>query len=149
MWAAALRGDGVLGDRRRETVGSRPRAGVRLHLEERAEDRVLEDLEKVEGNARLVRDSVAEEVAKLKEQPGKDLAVGGAGLAAHPHEAGSHRRVPAVRQSGCTGRRYALLPGPGREDQPGAGRDTDVWLSRGLRSLPACVMRPSSRQPEP
>ena len=39
-------------------------------------------LEKVEGNARLVRDSVAEEVAKLKGQPGKDLAVGGAGLAA-------------------------------------------------------------------
>jgi dihydrofolate reductase len=38
-------------------------------------------LEKVEGNARLVRDSVAEEVAKLKKQPGKDLAVGGAGLA--------------------------------------------------------------------
>jgi dihydrofolate reductase len=39
-------------------------------------------LEKVEGNARLVRNGVAEEVAKLKEQPGKDLAVGGAGLAA-------------------------------------------------------------------
>ena len=38
-------------------------------------------LEKVEGNARLVRDGVAEEVAKLKEQPGKDLAVGGAALA--------------------------------------------------------------------
>jgi dihydrofolate reductase len=38
-------------------------------------------LEKVEGNATLVRDGVAEEVAKLKEQPGKDLAVGGAGLA--------------------------------------------------------------------
>jgi dihydrofolate reductase len=38
-------------------------------------------LEKVEGNARLVSDGVAEEVAKLKEQPGKDLAVGGAGLA--------------------------------------------------------------------
>ena len=38
-------------------------------------------LEKVEGNSRLVRDGVAEEVAKLKEQPGKDLAVGGAGLA--------------------------------------------------------------------
>jgi dihydrofolate reductase len=38
-------------------------------------------LEKVEGNARLVRGGVAEEVAKLKEQPGKDLAVGGAGLA--------------------------------------------------------------------
>jgi dihydrofolate reductase len=38
-------------------------------------------LEKVEGNARLVRDGVAEEVARLREQPGKDLAVGGAGLA--------------------------------------------------------------------
>jgi dihydrofolate reductase len=38
-------------------------------------------LETVEGNARLVRDGVAEEVAKLKEQPGKDVAVGGAGLA--------------------------------------------------------------------
>jgi dihydrofolate reductase len=38
-------------------------------------------LAKVEGNARLVRDGIAEEVAKLKEQPGKDLAVGGAGLA--------------------------------------------------------------------
>ena len=38
-------------------------------------------LEKVEGNARLVRDGVAGEVARLKEQPGKDLAVGGAGLA--------------------------------------------------------------------
>jgi dihydrofolate reductase len=38
-------------------------------------------LERVEGNARLVRDDAAEEVTRLKEQPGKDLAVGGAGLA--------------------------------------------------------------------
>jgi dihydrofolate reductase len=38
-------------------------------------------LETVEGNARLATDGVAEEVARLKEQPGKDLAVGGAGLA--------------------------------------------------------------------
>ena len=38
-------------------------------------------LEGVEGNARLVRDGVVEEVSRLKEQPGKDLAVGGAGLA--------------------------------------------------------------------
>jgi dihydrofolate reductase len=29
----------------------------------------------------LARDGVAEEVARLKDQPGKDLAVGGAGLA--------------------------------------------------------------------
>ena len=38
-------------------------------------------LEKVEGNARLVRDNAADEVARLTKQPGKDLAVGGAGLA--------------------------------------------------------------------
>lgn len=39
-------------------------------------------LENVVGNARLVKDGVAAEVAKLKDQPGADLAVGGAGLAA-------------------------------------------------------------------
>jgi dihydrofolate reductase len=38
-------------------------------------------LEKVEGNATLVEGDAAEEVARLKDQPGKDLAVGGAGLA--------------------------------------------------------------------
>jgi dihydrofolate reductase len=45
-------------------------------------------LEKVEGNARLVRDNAAEEVAELKEQPGEDLAVGGAGLASTFMKAG-------------------------------------------------------------
>jgi dihydrofolate reductase len=39
-------------------------------------------LENVEGNATLVRQLVPEELVKLKQQPGKDLAVGGAGLAA-------------------------------------------------------------------
>jgi dihydrofolate reductase len=38
-------------------------------------------LEKVEGNARLATEGIAEEVARLKGQPGMDLAVGGAGLA--------------------------------------------------------------------
>ncbi len=38
-------------------------------------------LDKVEGNATLVRDGVAQEVTTLKEQPGGDLEVGGAGLA--------------------------------------------------------------------
>jgi dihydrofolate reductase len=45
-------------------------------------------LEKVDGNARLARDGVAEEVAQLKQQPGKDLAVGGAGLASTCTELG-------------------------------------------------------------
>jgi dihydrofolate reductase len=38
-------------------------------------------LQSVEGNTRLATGDVEEEVAKLKEQPGKDLAVGGPGLA--------------------------------------------------------------------
>jgi dihydrofolate reductase len=38
-------------------------------------------LESVVGNARLASDGVGEEVARLKEQPGKDIAVGGPGLA--------------------------------------------------------------------
>ena len=38
-------------------------------------------LTEVEGNSRLATDGIAEEVARLRAQPGKDLAVGGAGLA--------------------------------------------------------------------
>jgi dihydrofolate reductase len=38
-------------------------------------------LQSVVGNTRLVRDGVGEEVSRLKEEPGKDIAVGGAGLA--------------------------------------------------------------------
>lgn len=47
-----------------------------------------ETLDTVEGNARLVRGSVVDEVAKLSEQPGKDLSVGGAGLASSLMELG-------------------------------------------------------------
>ena len=38
-------------------------------------------LDEVVGNTRLAAGGLAEEVARLKEQPGKDLAIGGAGLA--------------------------------------------------------------------
>jgi len=38
-------------------------------------------LEHLEGNARLVTDNAAEEVARLKSEPGGDLSVGGADLA--------------------------------------------------------------------
>ena len=38
-------------------------------------------LDRVEWNSRLVRGNIAEEVAKLKAQPGKDMSVGGANLA--------------------------------------------------------------------
>ena len=45
-------------------------------------------LERVEGNARLFRGDVIEEVVRLKEQPGKDLEVGGSQLAASLMQAG-------------------------------------------------------------
>ena len=45
-------------------------------------------LERVEGNWRLATDGVAEEVARLKEEPGGDIAVGGAGLASSCIELG-------------------------------------------------------------
>ena len=45
-------------------------------------------LEAVEGNATLVREGAVEEVARLKQQPGADLSVGGAGLASSLMKAG-------------------------------------------------------------
>src|SRR5436305_2023228 len=45
-------------------------------------------LERVEGNARLIREGAVDEVARLKAQPGKDLEVGGAGLASTLIDAG-------------------------------------------------------------
>jgi dihydrofolate reductase len=39
-------------------------------------------LTRVEGNARLAAAGIAEEVARLKEEPGKDIGLGGANLAA-------------------------------------------------------------------
>lgn len=38
-------------------------------------------LQRVEWNSRLVRDNVAEEITKLKEQPGQDMYLAGANLA--------------------------------------------------------------------
>jgi dihydrofolate reductase len=45
-------------------------------------------LDEVEGNATLFTDGAVEEVARLKQQPGEDLAVGGAGLASSLMKAG-------------------------------------------------------------
>lgn len=45
-------------------------------------------LARVTGNATLATDSVTAEIARLKARPGKDIAVGGAGLASALIEAG-------------------------------------------------------------
>ena len=70
-----------------ETVDQNPSAGeIELEFARiwKALPKVVfsRTLNAVEGNARLVRDGLAEEAARLKREPGKDLAVGGAGLAA-------------------------------------------------------------------
>ena len=59
-------------------------------------------LEQVEGDARLATRGAAEEVAELKAQPGKDLAVGGAGLAATLTKLDVRlpRRLPALPARG-------------------------------------------------
>ena len=49
-------------------------------------------LEKAEwNNSRLVKENIAEEIAKLKQQHGKDMAIfGSSGLAVHFHTNGPH-----------------------------------------------------------
>jgi dihydrofolate reductase len=45
-------------------------------------------LQSVEGSATLRRDGLVEEIGRLKQEPGKDISVGGAGLAASAIAAG-------------------------------------------------------------
>lgn len=49
---------------------------------------VSSTLERVDWNSTLIRDNVTEEVSRLKEQPGKDITVGGPTLAATLIKAG-------------------------------------------------------------
>jgi len=69
------------------------------------------------------------------------LLRGRSGRARWSRHARPDRPATDERQSGPTGRGHTLLPGHGREGQPGAGRDPGVWFSRRLVSLPACVRR--------
>jgi dihydrofolate reductase len=77
-------------------------------------------LEQVQGNARLVRDDVAAEVARLKEQPGKDLAVGGAGLAGSLMKLGL---IDEYRQF-----IFPVVLGGGTPYFPALGKRTDLEL---------------------
>ena len=60
------------------------------------------------------RGDAAEEVARLKEQPGKDLAVGGAGLAASLIGSGLVDEYRLFVSPVVLGARHAVLPGAGR-----------------------------------
>ena len=79
--SGAIRNDGLLGDRRGESAG-RGAGRVPLQIWKALPKVVFSTtLESVVGNTTLARDGLSEEVSRLKEQPGKDIAVGGAGLA--------------------------------------------------------------------
>ena len=78
-----LRADGrILADRRCRPLEHRAGDRVRSHLARHAQDRVLPD----SGTGRLehtvARDVVVDEIMQLKAQPGGDMVVGGANLAA-------------------------------------------------------------------
>ena len=95
-------------------------------------------LDKVEGNATLATESVAEEVAaqgwsgglrvRRRRRPRR-----------RPGRAGPDRRVPAVRQPDSARSRHTLLPRTRRAARPRTRRDADILLSRRLPPLQAVV----------
>jgi dihydrofolate reductase len=118
-------------------------------------------LEKVEGNARLVKDRVAEEVAKLKEEPGKDLAVGGAGLASHLVKLGLVDEFRPSSVLSCwvaarrTSRRWTTgstwsSSGPGRLGLASSTRAIGAWrMARRASVSYARCCSVASRTPSP
>ena len=74
-------------------------------------------LEQVQGNATLSKGNIVEEIVKLKAQPGKDLGVGGATIAATLMRSWPDRRILALRSSGDSGERHTHVPGVGQQDQ--------------------------------
>jgi dihydrofolate reductase len=74
-------------------------------------------LDSVQGNARLAEASVAEEVAGALEATGKDIAIGGAGLAAAAVELGLVDELRMFRNPVVVGGGTPFLP-PVTEDVP-------------------------------
>ena len=83
-------------------------------------------LDSVEGNARLARTSLAEEVAAALDATDKDVSIGG-GDRARPR-----RRAAHVPQSSRHRRRHALPAADHRRRSARPGRDQDVRLARDL-----------------
>lgn len=67
-------------------------------------------LDRVQGNARLAEKSVAEEAAALLAESGKDVAIGGAGLAATAFEAGLIDELRVFRHPVVVGGGTPYLP---------------------------------------
>ena len=79
--AAAVRNDGLLGDGRSGPIGVGGDARLRAIRQALPKVVFSRTLDRVEGKTTLAAGDVADEVARLKQEPGADLAVGGAGLA--------------------------------------------------------------------
>ena len=77
-------------------------------------------LDSVQGNARLAEASVAEEVAAALDATGKDVSIGGAGLAAAPVELGL---VDELRMF-----RYPVVVGGGTPFLPPVTKDVRLEL---------------------
>jgi dihydrofolate reductase len=74
-------------------------------------------LDRVQGNARLAEASLAEEVAAALEETGKDVSIGGAGLAAQAIELGLVDELRIFRYPVVVGGGTPYLP-PVRDDVP-------------------------------
>ena len=74
-------------------------------------------LDSVQGNARLAQASVAEEVAAMRDTTDKDIAIGGAGLAATAIELGLVDELRILRHPVVVGGGTPLLPPVTRDIQ--------------------------------
>src|SRR5215211_4050804 len=85
-------------------------------------------LEKVEGNARLAKGGVVDEVVKLKERSEKPVAVGGAGFASTLVE------LDLITSTGCSSVRSCWVAAP-RTFQLWTSGSTSSWSRRGHSAL--------------
>jgi dihydrofolate reductase len=70
-------------------------------------------LERVQGNARLVREDMAQEIARLKAQPGQDMEIGGASIAASAMRLGLIDEYRPFVHPAVVGGGTPVFPAPG------------------------------------
>jgi dihydrofolate reductase len=106
-------------------------------------------LESVVGNTRLLRGQPEQELKRLRSEPGPDIAVGGAGLAAELTRQGLIDEYRLFVNPGSGRRRDTLLPAPGGASEPRARGDTGLQLTGELPALPPATLIPEPRLSSP
>ena len=94
-------------------------------------------LDTVQGNARLAEAPLAEEVTAALGMTDRDVAIGGANLAAAAIGLDLVDELRIFRNPVVVGGGTPFLPPGRRNHSAGPHRDQDVRLARGLRALPA------------